>query len=415
MDYNLSNKSVQFMLFQNKAYHEERLIHLKAHVDNKLNDFSHILERNQPNRKHYLEREKQKEILSQNHYILDKIHSIIYERNNQKENGLARSKLPKSVEQRLLNQISGLNSFGEENKVRSMNINVRKKEMDRINDDNRMILSRLQTTKPTIKLDELKQHAKNSKKYGKRLRSFDHKHRPKNILCIFDRNKINPILTKLIKRHEVKDSNEVKKYNEVERENSNYNLESIIEKLNEDQMGDTLPELLYQTRASSSQVHKKPTGFVIVNPIRSHNQSPEGEQEYKSGNNRHIKPKKPRNFTLKPLPGQKDSYNEYYKNILNTNPRLTGKVHQTLSPSDHKKEDLIVFSSGNSIKVINDSAILKNGKNLIGYDTIKFEKSEENEFNEGYKSMILDENENEQIKNNENFYLSNAHNTSSIY
>ena len=374
MDYNLSNKSFQFMLFQNKAYDEERLIQLKSNVDNKINDFSHILERNQPSRRTYLEREKQKEIQSQNHHLLNKIHSIIYQR-NQKENG-GGIRLPKSVEQKILSKAPTFHPFSDDNKGKSMNINIRMKEMDRINDDNRLILSKLQATKPTINLVDLKVHAKNSKKYGNRLRSFDSKHRPKSILCIFDRSKLNPILSKFIARHETKDDVDVKevskKYNEIIQENNlNDNLASIAERHNEDQIDDSLLKSAFKTRAVSSQIHRKPNELVTGNFIITQNQSTEdGEQEKKTGHGNHKKLKKRRNFPLKPIPGQADSYQEYYKDILSSNNKIGSKRRnsQTLSPIEHKKEDLIMSNSVESSKVLDESIISKKSNNLSGYD-----------------------------------------------
>ena len=154
-------RTTQFLIFQNKAYHEDNLINSKGLLDTKMKDYSHILNSQIPSKKIFLERERNRDIESANKKLLNKIYSIIYDKDKQ----IAKKYRPEETQtSKFFNTKISLHPFCEEHKAKTLNFGQRKRENDRICQDNLFLLNRLKNSKPRVlNIEDAKNHNRQSK------------------------------------------------------------------------------------------------------------------------------------------------------------------------------------------------------------------------------------------------------------
>lgn len=122
-------------------------MNVKGRVDNRLKNYAHIYDLGEPSKKNYFWREKNREIESGNVRLLNKIYTIMFDRKKEFPQKYDRyAKIPKEVQ--VENPL--FHPFSKDSRIRSLNIVNRKRETDRINRDNYMIMSKLKTSKPTV-------------------------------------------------------------------------------------------------------------------------------------------------------------------------------------------------------------------------------------------------------------------------
>ena len=199
MNSTLKNKTSQFLLFQNKAYHEDNLINSKPLLDTKMKDYSYIFDSQIPSKKSFLERERNRNIENGNSKLLNRIYSIIYD----KDRKIAKKYRPEHAETKFFSTKISFHPFSEEHRAKTLNFGQRKRENVKIFQDNLFLLNRLKNSKPRVlNVDDVKKHSTRSNKYAENIRVFDTKNRPRSVLTIFDRQKLNPTLDQFIQRHE---------------------------------------------------------------------------------------------------------------------------------------------------------------------------------------------------------------------
>jgi len=248
----------QFMFFQNQAHHEEKLIRAKSKIDNKLNDFSHICDIRVPSKKGYRWKERNNNIREGNFKILSKIYSIIYD--SKKEFAQKYSQLPVNST-KLKNTMPLFHPYSYDSKIRSLNLVNRKKECQRINNDNFNLFEKIRKTKPTVpSINNVKKRDEQLKDIYKRIRKRDLT-RPKTPIDIFpsitNRSRINPTLEHYFIRHDMLPRKDLE------------NLQDEIEVIEKEL---TLREKLGANRASSNtrarRYHSKRASTPNINDIR---------------------------------------------------------------------------------------------------------------------------------------------------
>jgi len=145
-----SNLTAQLMMIKRRAHHEDRLIHSRPLIDNKLKDFSHILKPEFSSKKKYLSKQNKKEIHNGNTNLLSKIYSINFER---QDDAAKYSTVPRRVKKED-NLSLAVHPYASDHRTRSLNTQSRRKELERINKDNSQFLGKLRTIKsivPTVK------------------------------------------------------------------------------------------------------------------------------------------------------------------------------------------------------------------------------------------------------------------------
>ena len=145
-----SNLTAQLMMIKSRARHEDRLIHSRPLIDNKLKDFSHILKPEFSSKKKYLSKQNKKEIHNGNTNLLSKIYSINFERQDE---AAKYSTVPRRVKKED-NMSLAVHPYASDHRTRSLNTQSRRKELERINKDNSQFLGKLRTIKsivPTVK------------------------------------------------------------------------------------------------------------------------------------------------------------------------------------------------------------------------------------------------------------------------
>ena len=188
----------QFMIIQNQAFHEDKLIHSKPRIDNKWKDTTFLTVNEIPSKKHYLTKERYREIENGNLRLLSKIYNIIFDRNKQFQRQYGKIHKESTKE-----NTPKPPSYPQEGKVRSLNILSRRKENERINRDNQYLLNKLKDSKPTVFTNsELKQREKNIKILSSRTRKYNKT--PASFLPILNaRTHINPVVEQYLIRHDM--------------------------------------------------------------------------------------------------------------------------------------------------------------------------------------------------------------------
>lgn len=197
----------QYMILQNLAYHEERLINSKAKVDNKWRDLSLPLDKPMGSKKNYLNKEKFKEIENGNLRLLSRIYNIIFDKNKEfasKYNQNPKESQIKEKEKEPAYPNLSFHPFSNDNKIRTLNLQVRKKETDRINHDNVHLLRKLKDSKPTVfTIGEMKERQKNIKNLNSLTRKHTARTPSKVLPSITQRGHMNPVLENYLKRHDM--------------------------------------------------------------------------------------------------------------------------------------------------------------------------------------------------------------------
>lgn len=215
-DHNTSRPTYQYMLLQNRAYHEDNLVHTKPRLDNQLRDYAHITDITMPSKKNYLWKEKTKEIENGNLRLLSKIYTIIFDKKKQfptKYNQF--SKEPKDLHNTTMPLF---HPYSIDSRVRSLNIVNRKKETDRINKENHNLLSKLKDSKPTVfQAKSVKQRVRNLKNLNNLTRKYEGATDPLKCILPNPANApINPTIERYLKKHEIIPMREFSDLNNLE-------------------------------------------------------------------------------------------------------------------------------------------------------------------------------------------------------
>ena len=199
-----SNATAQLMVIQRLAHHEDRLLHSKPAIDNKLRDFSHLFNPSIPSKKKYLTKKRTKEIYDGNLSLLSRIYSITFDKNAE---GSKYPGVPRKTKREDGANII-LHPFSADHRSRSMNTQTRKRELDKINKDNSQLLEKLRTMKSTIpSAQEIKKRDRNLN-YFKNMLTKKQENQQVRVLKTFVNQKANgdSILYKYMRRHDLLNS-----------------------------------------------------------------------------------------------------------------------------------------------------------------------------------------------------------------
>ena len=289
-------KTTQFLIFQNKAYHEDNLINSKGLLDTKMKDYSHILNSQIPSKKLFLERERNRDIENTNKKLLNKIYSIIYDKDKQ----IAKKYRPEETQtSKFFNTKISFHPFCEEHKAKTLNFGQRRRENDRICQDNLFLLNRLKNSKPRVlNIEDAKNHNRQTNKYAQNIRIFDPNNRPKSVLTFNDKNRLSPALDKFIQRHEKSKKSNL---------SFNYNNEFV----NVTSMLNDLPESNYidkPLRGRSAKIWPidNNSSFQLNLSFLNQGQTPSAETQ---NQNNHNLEEKDQNYKKKLIFGQSDVNN----------------------------------------------------------------------------------------------------------
>jgi len=206
-----SNLTAQLMLIKRRAHHEDRLIHSRPVIDNRLKDFSHILNPEVSSKKKYLSKQSRKEIHQGNTNLLSKIYSINFEK---QEDATKYSTVPRRVKKED-NLTLAVHPYASDHRTRSLNTQSRRKELERINKDNSHFLGKLRTIKsivPTIK--ESKQRDKDIN-YIKYLRQKPGENKQVKLLKNYmQKIKGDTVMNQFMVRHDLADARSFIAHNE---------------------------------------------------------------------------------------------------------------------------------------------------------------------------------------------------------
>jgi len=195
------NPTAHLMFIQSRAHHEDRIIHSRPTIDNKLKDFSHLLRPTIPSKKNYINKEKVKKINQDNVNLLSKIYKITFDKNNEP---VGKYGAPAKSRKEEVNGSIELHPFSSDHRSRSLNNANRRKELEKINKDNSQLLNKLRTMKSTVpNIGQCKQRKKKLE-YLKQLihkRDEDQKNRALQPY-INQRMKGDSVLNQYIHRHE---------------------------------------------------------------------------------------------------------------------------------------------------------------------------------------------------------------------
>ena len=383
MNFTQKTKTTQFLIFQNKAYHEDNLINSKALLDTKMKDYSYILNSQKPSKKLFLERERNRDIEKGNKKLLNKIYSIIYDKNKQ----IVKKYRPEVTEKsKFLNTKISFHPFCEEHKAKTLNFGQRKRENDRICQDNLSFLNRLKNSKPRIlNVSDAKNHDRKCNKYAKNIRIFDPKNRPKSVLIIHDRHRLSPALDQFIKRRE--------------RTSDNHESTNVTSMLN-DQTESRYIKKQIRGRSAKTQPMNTFSSFPLNLSLPNQDQIPSSEFKKENGYNLE---EKDVNFEQKLKFEQSDI--DYRK--LNTN-KVRAQSYRKINQRKNYSETLKDISNSSAKKDLNHE--LFDEKDIDNRFRISSKLIEKNFLlaNNPYDDdtfRVLDNDINETIKNIEEFYL----------